>query len=157
MSTIHLVRQFHEAFGHPVEDSLKIPHADVRLLRFRLLLEEVLEFGRAVGVAPYVQMGDEEFQQFITKTVREGFYIDEGALVLLEDAADALGDIDYVCQGANLCFGFPAEDVVAEIHRANMSKLGEDGRPIKDASGRVVKGPNFTPPDIAAVIGLVTE
>jgi len=151
MHTIKLVRLFHLAFSHPVHHVPRTPSAKERELRFRLLLEEVLEFGRASGVAPLTEGSEEDFEAKV-KEVLSAFSIDPAAPVNLPAAADALGDIDYVCAGANLVFGFPAEAVVAEIHRANMSKLGADGRPIHDGHGKVVKGPNYRPPNVAQVL-----
>jgi predicted HAD superfamily Cof-like phosphohydrolase len=156
MHTLTLVRQFHKAFGHPASDVITTPDAKTRLLRFRLLLEEVMEFGRAIGVAPLAGIPEEEFLEKLRSTM-DAFTIDEGLAVDLVEAADALGDIDYVAQGANLVFGFPAIAVVAEIHRANMSKLGADGKPILDERGKVVKGPNYRKPDVAAVLAEFAE
>lgn len=151
MHTIKLVRLFHLAFSHPVHHVPRTPTPKERLLRFRLLMEEVLEFGRAIGVEPLCTDTQEEFEAKV-KEVLAAFSIDESAPIDLPGAADALGDIDYVCAGANLVFGFPAEAVVAEIHRANMSKLGADGQPIHDEFNKVVKGPNYRPPNVAQVL-----
>lgn len=151
MHTIQLVRLFHLAFAHPVHHVPRTPPPDQRLLRFRLLLEEVMEFGRAVGIAELSDGSQAEFESRL-KSVLSTFSINEDAPVNLPDAADALGDIDYVCAGANLVFGFPAEAVAAEIHRANMSKLGADGAPIHDEFGKVVKGPNYRKPNVAQVL-----
>lgn len=151
MHTIKLVRLFHLAFSHPVHHVPRTPPPLERLLRFRLIFEELMEFGRAIGVKGLVDITDEEFEQVLKDTMKE-FSICEDYPVDLTGAADALGDIDYVTAGASLVFGFPAEAVLAEIHRANMSKLGEDGRPIKDGYGKIVKGPNYQPPNIAQVL-----
>lgn len=150
-SSIYLVKEFHERFGHPVERLPCTPNEKVRLLRFRLLFEELMEFGRSIGLNDLHELSQEEFEKMVSETM-DSFYIDEYAPCDLVEAADALGDIDYVCQGANLTFGFPAADVIQEIHRANMSKLGADGRPIKNEHGKTVKGPNYVPPDIGAIL-----
>lgn len=151
MHTIHLVASFHAAFDHPISAVPTVPSVDTRLLRFRLILEELMEFGRAIGVKRLAGIPDEEFQQLVKDQLKL-ISIDETAPVDLIEAADALGDIDYVVQGSNLVFGFPAEAIIAEIHSANMSKLGEDGRPIKDAYGKIVKGPNTRKPDIGRLL-----
>lgn len=70
------------------------------------------------------------------------------------ETADALADIAYVVFGAALTFGIDLDAVLAEVHRSNMSKLGPDGRPIYRDDGKILKGPNFTRPDIARVLGL---
>lgn len=71
----------------------------------------------------------------------------------LIEAADALGDLDYVVQGSNISFGFPSEAILEEIHASNMSKLGEDGKPIYREDAKVLKGPNYFKPNIARVMG----
>ncbi len=151
MHSIHLVREFHEIFGHPIATAPTTPDAKRRLLRFRLIFEELLEFGRAIGVDDLANVTQEEFDALV-RTALNSFSIDETCEVNLPEAADALGDIDYVVQGSNLEFGFPAEKISAEIHEANLSKLGPDGRPIYDAAGKVVKGPNTRKPDILKIL-----
>lgn len=66
--------------------------------------------------------------------------------------ADSLADLLYVIYGAALTFGIPIDDVLEEVHRSNMSKLGEDGRPVKRPDGKILKGPNYSPPDIEGVL-----
>jgi len=154
--TIKIVKEFHEKFGHPVAPRVTTPDAKTRLLRFRLLVEEVLEFGRAIGVAGLCEQSQEDFER-MAKSVLDTYSINPAHETNLADAADALGDVDYVTQGANLVFGFPAEAVTAEIHRANMSKLGADGKPVYDEHGKIQKGPNYIKPDVAAVLHLIEE
>lgn len=149
--TIHSVRLFHLAFAHPVHTVPRTPPPLERLLRFRLIFEELMEFGRAIGIDGLADKTEEEFERVLKDTMKE-FSIREDLPVDLSGAADALGDIDYVTAGANLVFGFPAEQVLAEIQRANMSKLGADGCPIKDGYGKIIKGPNYRPPNIAQVL-----
>lgn len=59
----------------------------------------------------------------------------------------------YVAYGTALSYGIDLDAVLAEVHRSNMSKLGADGRPIHREDGKAMKGPGYTPPDIAAVLG----
>lgn len=151
MNNIDRVREFHLAFGHPVSDVVTVPSSATRLLRFRLLLEEVFEYGRAVGISSLCEQPQGEFENDVKLCVA-GYRVNERYSVNTVEAADALGDIDYVSAGASLCHGFPAEAVAAEIHRANMSKLGENGNPIYGVGGRVAKGPNYTPPDVLSVL-----
>jgi NTP pyrophosphatase (non-canonical NTP hydrolase) len=66
--------------------------------------------------------------------------------------ADALGDIVYVTFGAALTYGIDLDAVLAEIHRSNMTKLDRDGRPILREDGKVLKGPDYSPPDLASVL-----
>lgn len=66
--------------------------------------------------------------------------------------ADALGDIAYVTFGAALTYGIDLDAVLAEIHRSNMTKLDRDGRPILREDGKVLKGPDYSPPEIASIL-----
>lgn len=151
MHTIHLVKEFHHAFGHPVRITPGVPDDKHRLLRFRLIFEELMEFGRAIGLEGLCEPTDEEFAAEIKRTLAE-FRLSPDAPVDLGGAADALADLDYVVQGSNLVFGFPAELLIADVHDANMSKLGPDGKPILDAAGKVVKGPNTRQPNTLAIL-----
>lgn len=69
----------------------------------------------------------------------------------LVEVADALGDQLYILLGTILAHGMQdiIEDVFDEIQRSNMSKLGEDGKPIRREDGKILKGPNFSPPNIS--------
>lgn len=68
------------------------------------------------------------------------------------EVADALGDLLNVVYGAALTFGIPIDEVFTEIHRSNMTKLDHDGEPILRADGKVLKGPNFSPPDLMPIL-----
>lgn len=134
------VVEFHEAFGAPIAWSPSIPDFERRKLRVKLLLEEVMEFAEASGVE--ISCCPEVCQDPLSEGLN------------LTDAADALADIRYVTDGAALEWGIPLEKCLAEVHRSNMSKLGADGRPILRADGKVLKGPNFTLPDLEAILDL---
>ena len=82
-----------------------------------------------------------------------GEYRDAVAANDVVGVADALADIAYVVFGAALVHGIDLDSVLAEVHRSNMSKLGADGQPILRADGKVLKGPGYTLPDVASVIG----
>ena len=68
--------------------------------------------------------------------------------------ADALADMVYVIYGTALSFGIDLDAVLTEVHRSNMSKLGDDGMPLYKPNGKVAKGPLFSKPDIAQVLGI---
>jgi predicted HAD superfamily Cof-like phosphohydrolase len=70
--------------------------------------------------------------------------------------ADALGDQLYIIYGTILKHGLQdkIEDVFKEIHRSNLSKLGEDGKPIYREDGKILKGPGYFKPDIKKVLGV---
>ncbi len=128
MSAFRSVGSFHEAFGLPVR---RRPTADIptaeAVLRQALLDEEVEELRAAVA---------------------------EGDVVGI---ADALADIVYIACGTAHAYGIDLDAVVAEVHRSNMTKLGVDGRPVYRADGKVLKGPGYEVPRLAAVLGLPEE
>lgn len=68
------------------------------------------------------------------------------------EAADGLGDLIYVVVGTAVELGIDLIPVLQEIQRSNMSKLGDDGKPIQRQDGKTLKGPNFSPPDIESVL-----
>lgn len=131
MTHLDQVREFHEAFDHPVRST---PDADVaeRVLRMNLIWEEVCELGEALGLGYWSDEG----------------WVDVGNPVDTVEVADALADIDYVVQGAALTFGIPHDDVFDEVHRSNMAKVGGPVR----ADGKKLKPEGWTPPDIAGVL-----
>ena len=61
--------------------------------------------------------------------------------------ADLLGDIIVYCRSEALKYGLPLEDVLDVIMDSNESKLGADGKPIYDANGKFLKGPNYWKPE----------
>lgn len=119
------VRAFHDAFGIP---NATAPRGDIgdrdALLRYKLIREENEEYLEAA------LRGD------------------------LGEVADALGDILYILCGTLLKHGLEhkIDEVFREIQRSNMSKFGADGRPIYREDGKVMKGPNYFKPDIAAIL-----
>lgn len=134
------VVEFHEAFGAPVAWSPDIPSFERRKLRVKLLLEEVLEFAAASAVE--ISCAPEVCQDELSEGLN------------LVEAADALADIRYVTDGAALEWGIPLEKCLREVHRSNMSKLDENGKPILRADGKILKGPHFTLPDLAGILEL---
>jgi predicted HAD superfamily Cof-like phosphohydrolase len=78
----------------------------------------------------------------------------EGDIV---EIADALGDQLYILCGTILKHGLQhkIEEVFDEIQRSNMSKLGENGKPIFRGDGKILKGPNYSPPDIEKIINTI--
>ncbi len=143
------VVEFHEAFGAPVAWSPQVPSYERRKLRVELLLEEVLEFATASGFVVRQVEQDGEMKLRLFGFDRRG---DDAANLV--EAADALADIRYVTDGAALEWGIPLEKCLREVHRSNMSKLGEDGKPILRADGKILKGPHFTLPDLEGIIEL---
>ncbi len=121
-----------------------------------------LDFGR---MPKLVDMLGEEFAELaeavygpaagavIKAAVRDAAALDDGTRDVVR-AADALADVAVV----DFCFateaGIPLDDLLEEVHRSNLSKLDEDGRPVKDDAGKFVKGPNYRPPDVASILGI---
>jgi predicted HAD superfamily Cof-like phosphohydrolase len=119
-----LVEAFHRAFGLPRSRSPSLNGIDRALieLRTRLLDEETTEFADAAARRDLVGM------------------------------ADALADVVYVAYGTALSFGLDLDAVLREVHRSNMSKLDDRGRPVMRDDGEVLKSPRYTPPDVRRVI-----
>ncbi len=66
--------------------------------------------------------------------------------------ADALADIIYVAYGSAHVYGIDVDSVLDEVHASNMTKLGSDGRPVRRADGKILKGPDYRPPDVKAIL-----
>lgn len=146
-STPRLVREFHETFGHPVRvgsPTLDIGE-DVVHLRMALIAEEFSELVDAVY--------GEKAGEVMSAAFEQAKALDDGTRDLI-GCADAIGDLDYVISGFSVATGIPHEDVVAEIHSSNMSKLGADGKPVLRADGKILKGEGYFRPDIAAVLSV---
>lgn len=89
-----------------------------------------------------IDLLSEEFQEYVT-AARQGDIV---------EVADGLADMVYIIFGTALAYGIDLPVVLAEVHRSNMTKLGSDGRPVVRADGKVLKGPNFSPPDIKRIL-----
>ena len=72
----------------------------------------------------------------------------------LKETIDALTDILYVTYGAGHAFGVDLDKCFEEVQNSNMSKLGDDGKPIYNESGKVMKGPNYSEPDLKKTLQL---
>lgn len=151
------VKEFHEAFGHPVVQAPAVPPVDRSKLRLNIIIEEVKELveahvagAHATNLNRVVDMLNHS-HKLINAALDHEFNVD------LVATADALGDINYVVAGAGHEYGIQLDVVGDEIHASNMTKLGEDGEPIYNEDGKVMKGPNYRKPDIAGVLDLMSE
>jgi predicted HAD superfamily Cof-like phosphohydrolase len=119
------VAEFHKAFNLPMQ---QFPTTEVGddLVKLRVALLE------------------EEVDEFVTAS-------EKGDLIAI---ADALADIVYVIYGTALTYGIDLDAVLREVHRSNMSKLDEDGKPLIREDGKVLKSEQYFPPDVASVLGL---
>ena len=112
------VKVFMETFGQMVRTKPQFPDEKTMKLRYDLIKEELNELEYAMK----------------TKNLKE--------------IADALTDILYVTYGAGFAYGIDLDKCFKEVQRANMSKLGEDGKPIFNEKGKVIKGPNYREPNL---------
>jgi predicted HAD superfamily Cof-like phosphohydrolase len=122
---IAAVHEFHSAFGLGIKNSPAAHLGEAKnLLRFNLMKEENEEYLEAANNND------------------------------LTEVADALGDMLYILCGTIIEHGMQhkIEQVFEEIQRSNMSKLGEDGKPVFREDGKVLKGPNYFPPDITSIL-----
>lgn len=139
------VAEFHKVFGHPVSDKPTAPTDERVVMRLALILEEAIELADALGFSTDDIKDSAEYMLNIGPRV----YEEEIDLVAV---ADALGDIEYVTNGAALEFGIPLPKVVAEIHRSNMTKLDNDGKPIYRIDGKILKGESYEPPNLEPIL-----
>tara|TARA_B100000941_G_scaffold170996_1_gene121857 strand:- start:226 stop:597 length:372 start_codon:yes stop_codon:yes gene_type:complete len=118
MSNFESVKKFMKTFGQEVKEKAEFPTDKITSLRYDLIQEELDELKEAID----------------NRDIKE--------------VADALTDILYVTYGAGHAFGINLDKCFAEVQNSNMSKLGEDGKPIYNEKGKVLKGPNYFKPDL---------
>ena len=122
MSNFDDVRIFMQTFGQEVKTRAEFPKKKIIKLRYDLIKEELNELQNAMN----------------TKNLKE--------------IADALTDILYVTYGAGHAYGIDLDKCFSEVQRSNMSKLGEDGKPIYNKKGKVMKGPQYFEPNLKQFI-----
>ena len=118
MSNFKKVKEFHEKFQIAIPAKAGLPDNDTRELRKRLL--------------------NEEYQEYLLGEANND----------LVEISDALADMLYIIYGTADAYGIPIDDIFAEVHDSNMSKLGLDGKPIRREDGKILKGPNYFKPNI---------
>ena len=111
-----------KTFGQEVKDKPSFSTEKINSLRLSLIEEELKELKDAMK----------------TKNILE--------------VADALTDILYVTYGAGHAFGIDLDKCFDEVQNSNMSKLGDDGKPIYNEHGKVMKGPKYFKPDLKKFI-----
>ena len=122
MTNFESVRKFMETFGQEIKEKSEFPDKKVISLRFELIKEELNELKDAMEKRD------------------------------IKEVADALTDILYVTYGAGHAFGINLDKCFKEVQNSNMSKLGEDGKPIYNKDGKVMKGPNYFKPNLKKFI-----
>ena len=127
-SNYEKVKEFHEKFKLPVNDK-----ATGELIRFR------------------VNLIVEEFNEL----VEEMLALAEGDETTRENMAKEMCDLLYVVYGTAVSLGLPIDEIFEEVHQSNMTKLGEDGKPVYNEAGKVIKGPNYKEPDLTRFFGEV--
>ena len=136
------VKQFHEAMGLPVGSSPAVPADDRVRLRLRLILEEFFELLDSVYAPDSLGL----LQNL--SGIMLGFVESAKVSVYLVGAVDALADLDYVIEGTRLEFGVDGRSIAAEVHAANMRKIGGQMR----QDGKVLKPVGWRGPDIEGVL-----
>ena len=111
-----------ETFGQEVKSKSSLSSEKINSLRISLIEEELDELKKAIQDKDIVEV------------------------------ADALTDILYVTYGAGHAFGIDLDQCFNEVQNSNMSKLGDDGKPIYNENGKVMKGPNYFKPDLSKYI-----
>ena len=122
MTNFEKVKLFMQTYGQEVKTKANFSDEKTNKLRVDLIKEELEELTKAM---------------------------DEKDLL---EVADALTDILYVTYGAGHAFGINLDKCFDEVQNSNMSKLGEDGKPIYNEAGKVMKGPNYFKPDLSKYI-----
>ena len=122
MSNFNKVKTFMETFGQEVKTKPSFSTDKINSLRYDLIKEELEELKEAMENKDLLEV------------------------------ADALTDILYVTYGAGHAFGINLDKCFEEVQSSNMSKLGEDGKPIYKESGKVMKGPKYFKPDLTKFI-----
>ena len=118
MSNFESVKIFMKTFGQIIRTKPQFPDEKTTKLRYDLIKEELNELQHAMKIKN------------------------------LQEVADALTDILYVTYGAGCAYGIDLDKCFKEVQRANMSKLGKDGKPIYNEKGKVMKGPNYLEPNL---------
>ncbi len=118
MSNFESVKKFMQTFGQEVKEKAEFPKEKIITLRYDLIEEELTELKDAINKRD------------------------------IKEVADALTDILYVTYGAGHAFGINLDKCFNEVQNSNMSKLGEDGKPIYNEKGKVMKGPNYFKPNL---------
>lgn len=173
-STLDKVREFHTIYEQPIREnrSLRVPEKQLRL---DLIVEEVDELRQAIEDHDYVEvfdaLGDIDyvvqgavltFGLDLTKayqTFRNGTKLstlfEEVAYLSdaldrenIADVEDSLAAISTIVRLMSTSLGVDLDDIVAIIHHSNLTKLGEDGKPIFNSAGKVTKGPSYVPPTL---------
>lgn len=140
------VGEFMKAYEQDVHTTARFPDLGVQILRYDLIEEELSELDEAMN-------SQEELQRryFAGEFSRESEFINDSRENLTQ-IADALTDLLYVVYGAGHAYGIDLDACFDEVQRSNMSKLDENGKAIKREDGKILKGPNYSPPNLRGIV-----
>ena len=93
----------------------------------------------------------EEFKEFLDAE-NQLLTLPSGFVVNATDTLKELADLVYVCYQYAENLGWDLDEALNRVHRSNMSKLGEDGEPVYREDGKVLKGPNYQPPNLSDLV-----
>ena len=122
MSNFDDVKTFMQTFGQEIKIKAEFPEEKIVKLRYNLIKEELNELQNAIKTKDLIEI------------------------------ADALTDILYVTYGAGHAYGIDLDKCFKEVQKSNMSKLGEDGKPIYNDKGKVMKGSKYFEPNLRQFI-----
>ena len=122
MTNFEKVGEFMKTFGQEVKSKSSLSSDKINFLRIDLIEEELDELKQAINQKNLIEV------------------------------ADALTDILYVTYGAGHAFGINLDKCFEEVQNSNMSKLGDNGKPIYSEKGKVLKGPNYFKPDLSNLL-----
>ena len=124
------------------------------LTNFQLVGNFMHRFGQEVIDKESPNLGNQELQDLRVDLIQEELKELQEALKEknIVEVADALTDILYVTYGAGHAFGIHLDNCFEEVHFSNMSKLGDDGKPIYREDGKVMKGPRYFEPDLGYIL-----
>lgn len=151
------LRQFHDRFGHlnnlrtddgrlhPVD--MNTPEMKEFMFQgFTMLAEEFHELAGAIFGPVWRRLLEVAVEFLLESNEPQNLTIDSVEVI------DALTDISYLVEGRFVGVGVPSDAAFDEVHASNMSKLGANGKPIYREDGKILKGPNYCPPNLAPLL-----
>ncbi len=123
LTNFEMVKEFHRAFDkNKMPEAPELQEVSIQELRMKLIMEELEEVIEALDHEDVVNLAKE------------------------------LADLLYVVYGMADQYGIPIDACFKAVHDSNMTKLGTDGKPVYRDDGKVIKGPNYQPPDLEAIL-----
>jgi predicted HAD superfamily Cof-like phosphohydrolase len=144
MTNFEMVKEFMRSFGQEVKEKADFVDNYIAALRIKLIMEEAHEVCDAINASMNTcpDYGSVTFKEAHESKNDES----------LHEIAKELTDLLVVTYGAGAAYGIDLDMCFKEVHRSNMSKLGEDGKPIYRKDGKILKGPNYSPADLMKIL-----